>query len=147
MERTGVDVDAWLAEAAADLGDARGGQLRELDAVIAPIFAGLDRTLWAGRFWGGTDQQIIGYGAIAQERPRGPAVDWFLVGLAAQSKHFSVYVNAVEGGEYLVRGWADRLGRVKVGAAAVTFADPSALDLDGFVAMLRRARETAPGVR
>ncbi|QAY72903.1 DUF1801 domain-containing protein [Agromyces protaetiae] len=143
MERTGIDVDAWLAS----VGGATGEALRALDALIAPEFAGLERALWRGVFWGGTDQDIVGYGAIRQERPRGASVDWFLVGLAAQAKHFSVYVNAVDDGEYLVRRLAPTLGRVKVGAAAVTFASPDRLDRDGFVAMLRQTRALATDVR
>ena len=143
MERTELDVDVWLAS----VGGAAGEALRELDTLIAPEFAGFDRALWRGVFWGGTEQDIVGYGAIRQDRPRGASVDWFLVGLAAQAKHLSVYVNAVDDGEHLVRRLAPTLGRVKVGAAAVTFASPDMLDRDGFVAMLRRALAVAPDVR
>ena len=33
-----------------------------LDAHIADVFAGTERVLWKGVFWGGTEQSIIGYG-------------------------------------------------------------------------------------
>lgn len=143
MERTAIDVDAWLAA----LDGPRADAMRELDRMIAAEFARLDRALWQGAFWGGTEQSIIGYGAITQHRPRGEPVEWFLVGLADQSAHLSVYVNAAEDGEYLVTRRAGELGRVKVGSAAVSIASLDRLDRDGFVRMLRRARELAPDAR
>ena len=143
MERTATDVDAWLAELSAPRAEA----MRELDRVITGELAGLDRALWQGAFWGGTEQSIIGYGAIAQPRPRGEPVEWFLIGLADQAAHLSVYVNAAEDGEYLVKRRAGELGRVKVGSAAITIPSLDRLDPDGFVRLLRRARELAPDAR
>jgi hypothetical protein len=140
MERTGRDVDEFLAALDGDRAEA----LRELDRLISTELAGLERVLWEGEMWGGTAQSIIGYGAITQPRPRGGSVDWFLVGLADQSKHLSVYVNAAEDGEYLVKRRAGELGRVKVGSAAITIPSLDRLDRDGFVALLRRARELVP---
>lgn len=143
MERTATDVDVWLAE----LSGPRADAMRELDRVITGELAGLDRALWQGAFWGGTEQSIIGYGAIAQPRPRGEPVEWFLIGLADQAAHLSVYVNAAEDGEYLVKRRAGELGRVKVGSAAITIPSLDRLDPDGFVRLLRRARELAPDAR
>ncbi|BDZ64252.1 hypothetical protein [Agromyces mangrovi Wang et al. 2018] len=143
MERTETDVDAFLAS----LEGERGEAMRVLDARIAREFAGLERVLWEGVFWGGTEQRIIGYGAITQPRPRGADVDWFLVGLAAQQQHVSVYVNAVDDGAYLVKTFAPRLGRVKVGSAAVSITRLDAFDLDAFDEMIRRAREVTPDAR
>lgn len=142
MERTDRDVDAFLAGLEGERADA----MRELDRIISAELTGLERALWEGVFWGGTEQSIIGYGAITQERPRAASVDWFLIGLAEQAKHVSVYVNAAEDGEYLVKRRAATLGRVKVGSAAITITALDRLDRDGFVALLRRARELVPGV-
>lgn len=143
MQRTDLDVDAFLAS----LGSPRGDDLRALDRLVGAELAGLERVLWEGPMWGGTEQRIVGYGGITQPRPRGASVDWFLVGLAEQQRHLSVYVNAVEDGEYLVKRRAGELGRVKVGTAAVTFGSLADLDVDAFRALLRRARELAPEAR
>ncbi|GAA1508656.1 hypothetical protein BJ978_001366 [Agromyces terreus] len=143
MERTDQDVDQYLER----LDSPRAADLRELDAVIAAEFAGLERVMWEGVMWGGTEQRIVGYGAISQSRPRGPAVDWFLVGVAEQQRHLSVYVNAAEDGGYLAPAWAPRLGRVKAGAAALTFSRLEDLDLTEFRGLLCRARSLAPDVR
>ncbi|MGR0320841.1 hypothetical protein [Agromyces sp. ZXT2-3] len=143
MERTDRDVDAVLAALDGERADA----IRELDRVVSAEFAGLERALWEGVFWGGTEQAIIGYGAVTQPRPKGGSVDWFLVGLADQAKHLSIYVNAAEDGAYLVQRFAPELGRVKVGSAAISVTSLDRLDLDAFVRLLRRAREVTPGVR
>ncbi|HEY5905994.1 MAG TPA: DUF1801 domain-containing protein [Actinomycetota bacterium] len=143
MERTDTDVDGFLAAA----GGPRGDDLRALDGIIRDELAGLERVLWEGVMWGGTEQRIVGYGGISQARPRGASVEWFLVGLAEQQRHLSVYVNAAEEGEYLVKRRAGELGRVRVGSAAVTFDSLADLDETAFRALLRRARELMPDAR
>ncbi|MEJ1154866.1 hypothetical protein [Microbacterium marmarense] len=138
MEMVADDVRAFI-----DSSD-RSDDLRVLDEMILAAMPGLSRTLWRGKMWGGTEQQIIGYGVIHQKRPKGADVEWFLVGLAVQKRHLSVYVNAAEGSAYLVQQRSALLGNVKVGAAAVTFAAASDLNLEEFRDMLTRARELSP---
>lgn len=101
---------------------------KAIDRLIADVFSGEPRVLWEGKFWGRTAQEIIGYGDFTYENSN-KTVEWFKVGLAAQKNHLSVYVNAVEDGEYLSRTYGDRLGKVKVGAASIGFKDLSAIDL------------------
>lgn len=138
MERTGADVDAFLA----GLTDARRDDMVALDALIRRHLGTRERELWQGVFWGGTEQQIIGYAHIEQPRPKGPAVEWFLVGLALQQKHVSLYVNAAVDGAYLTKKYGGRLGKAKVGAAAVTIADLGAVDLTELEAMIAEAFAT-----
>lgn len=99
MERTSADVDAFLA----DLPDARRDDMVALDTLIRTHLGPRERELWQGVFWGGTEQQIIGYARIEQPRPKGPAVEWFLIGLALQKDHISLYVNAAADGAYLTK--------------------------------------------
>jgi hypothetical protein len=101
-----------------------------LDHVITRAMPGASRRLWAGTFWGGSEQEIVGYGDLVQHRPRGEPVEWFVLGLARQRRHLSVYVNAVEDGRYLIQRYAPRLGRVKVGSASAAFRSVADLDLD-----------------
>ncbi|MFD0789339.1 hypothetical protein ACFQ0P_02930 [Microbacterium insulae] len=135
MEKVDDDVDAFLRDSA------RADDLIALDRLLREALPTADRVLWRGRMWGGTDQAIIGYRSISQPRPRGAEADWFLVGLAAQQNHLSIYVNAAEDGRYLVQSWGDRLGRVKIGAAAVTFRSAEDLDLDELRDLVVRAGE------
>lgn len=136
MDRSSTTPDAFIAS----LPDPQRDGVASLDRVIAEEMAGLERVLWEGVFWGGSDQRIIGYGADRSTNRGGKVVDWFLVGLAQQKDHLTVYVNAVEDGAYLIKSYAGRLGRVKVGSAAVTFRRASDLDLDVLRELLRRVR-------
>jgi hypothetical protein len=94
--------------------------------------------------WGGTQQRIIGYGSHRYVNRSGKDVEWFVIGLARQKQHLSLYVNAVEDGAYLVQGYADRLGRVKVGSANVTFRRLADLDLAVLRELLDRAARLMP---
>ena len=82
-------------------------------------------------FWGGTEQSIIGYGDLTYERPGKETVEWFVVGLAPQKNYNSIYVNARDEDGYLIQRFADRLGKVKVRSAAITFKKADDIDLDG----------------
>jgi hypothetical protein len=140
LQRSEVPVDRFLGE----LDDPRADDLRALDRLVSAELSGLERVLWTGVMWGGTEQRIIGYGGITQPRPRGEPVSWFLVGLAMQKSTLSVYVNAAEDGEYLVRRRAGLLGEVKVGSAVINVKAADDLDRTGFTDLLRRARELTP---
>lgn len=124
MRPTGDDVDTYLRSAK------RSTELLQLDELITGAIPDASRTLWRGVMWGGTQQTIVGYGVITQPRPRGRSVDWFLVGLAEQTRYISVYVNAVEDNQYLVSAYENRLGRVKVGTASIAITDLKMIDLD-----------------
>ena len=100
------DPDDFLA----DLDETFIEDLRRLDAEISKRMPGRPRILWRAPMWGGTDQTIVGYGDFSNTNSRGETVEWFMVGLAAQKDHISVYVNAGDPDGYLVRKHADRLG-------------------------------------
>lgn len=133
-----TDPDEFL-QASFD-GDVRSGMV-QLDALIRHALTDRTRTLWEGPFWGGTDQRIVGYGDIVQPRPKGETVEWFLVGLARQARHYSIYVNAVDDGAYLLDQYRDRLGKVKTGAASIAITSLDKVDLDSLAEMLRRAHD------
>ena len=141
MQRSPTSPDEFLAS----LPDAVCDDLAVLDAQLSRVFDGHERVLWEGTMWGGTDQRIIGYGGFRQVNRSGDAVDWFVVGLAAQKAHLSLYVSATEDGQYLVKRYADRLGRVRVGSANVSFRRLADLDLPAVLEMAERARDLMLG--
>ena len=118
--------------------------MQRLDRLISGIMKGRARVLWEGVFWGGTRQAIIGYGDLSMPRPRGKTVDWFMVGLALQKRHISLYVNAVEDGRYIGAKYRAQLGKVKVGAASISFARLDDVNLDALRDVLRAARAQLP---
>lgn len=112
-----------------------------LDGRISEVMAGLPRVAWEGTFWGGTQQHIIGYGEYHYRGRSGSEGEWFIVGLAAQKQYLSLYVNATEDGEYLIKRYAGRLGKVKAGSANVTFRRLADVELDVLLDMVARARD------
>lgn len=138
MDISSVDVDTHLS----DIEDVETAEtLRSLDRLITDAMPGRRRALYEGKFWGGTDQQIIGYGHIVQPRPKGEEVHWFLVGLARQKDHYSLYVNAVDEGRYLGQQYKGRLGKVKLGSASIGFKRLDDVDLEVLSELMRRAHE------
>ncbi len=133
MEKSATSPDEHIASLTAEV----QADVVELDRLITEQMPGASRILWEGRFWGGSDQRIIGYGDYTYQRSKRETVEWFIVGLAVQKSHLSLYVNAADGDGYLVSRYADRLGRVKVGSAAVTFkkaSDPDESSLRELIA-------------
>lgn len=135
MERTERDVDAFLAS----IECRRGEDIRRLDAAIVERIPGAERHLYEGKFWGGTDQQIVGYGVMDYENRSGENVEWFVVGLAAQKNYISMYVNAVKEGRYLLREYEKELGKAKVGSASISFAGLGDVDLEVLLALVEEA--------
>ena len=137
MDRSTTSPEDFLAS----LPDAVRTDMTALDAAIAPVFAGHERVLWEGAMWGGTHQRIIGYGTFPQGDRSGRFVDWFVLGLAAQKGYLSLYVNAVEDGQYLGKRWASRLGKVRIGSASIGFRRLADVDLAAVVELATRARD------
>ena len=126
------------------LDDERSADLTVIDKVLVKAMPGRVRVLWEGVFWGGTEQTIIGYGDLVQERPKGEDVEWFIIGLALQKNHISLYVNAVKDRAYLGKSYADRLGKVKTGSANITFKSAEALDLKVLGELAKEAHKLSP---
>jgi hypothetical protein len=137
MQRTSTPPDELIAS----LPDGVRDDIAALDAHLSRVFAGHERVLWEGPMWGGTEQRIIGYGAYRYEGRSGASGEWFVVGLAVQKAHVSLYVSGAEDGESLAKRYATRLGKVKVGSANVTFKRLADLDLAVAVEMAERARD------
>lgn len=112
-----------------------------LDGAIAGSMPGEERVVWEGKFWGGTDQRIIGYGSYRYRGRSGAGGEWFVVGLAAQKSYLSIYVNAAEDGTYLGKAYATRLGKVKAGSANLQFRRAADIDLDVLREMVAKARQ------
>lgn len=138
MEVDATPPDEWPAEP----GDET---MVDLDRLVVESMPDRSRRLWPGTYRCGTDQTIIGDGGLVQPRPRSKSVEWFLVGLAKQSRHDATYVNAIVDGAHLPERDADRIGSVELGTAGIGFTTGDRFDLDVLAEVLRDAdRITSP---
>lgn len=135
MERTSKDVDTHLESIAGQ----RGEEVRQLDRAITEKMPGAGRHLYEGKFWGGSEQQIVGYGVADYTNRSGDAVEWFTVGLAAQKNYISIYVNAVENGVYVLGQYKGKLGKVKMGSASISFDSLDDVDYESLMDLVERA--------
>ena len=132
--------DAFLASLPGEHRDA----MTSVDRTIQRALPDRQRVLWQGVFWGGTHQSIIGYGHIDQTGSSGNNVEWFLVGIARQKRNYSIYVNATVDNSYLAHHYADRLGKVKLGAASIGFRRLEDLDLVVLTELVTEADHLTP---
>lgn len=112
-----------------------------LDTLISDAMFGTRRELYEGKFWGGSDQSIIGYGRMSSRRSDGATVEWFVIGLARQKQAISVYVSVVEDGRYLAEARGAGVGKVKVGKSVISFRSLEDIDTTKLRHLLERARE------
>lgn len=141
MQKTDTD-PAAIIEAAPE---ALRADFATLDARISEVMSGLPRVAWEGVFWGGTEQRIIGYGEYHYQGRSGASGEWFVIGLAAQKQYLSLYVNAVEDGQHLLKRYVPRLGKVKAGSANVSIRRLADVELDVLLEMVAQARELMAG--
>jgi len=137
MERSTTSPDEFIAS----LPDGVREDIAALDSVLSKAFAGDERVVWVGKFWGGTDQRIIGYGSYRYKGRSGAEGEWFVVGLAAQKNYLSLYVNAAEDGTYLSESYGSRLGKVKAKRANIQVKRAADVDLDVLREMATKARD------
>lgn len=141
MERTNRDIGGFLESLPQDARQ----DMMALDAAISETMAGLPKTLFEGKFWGGSDQEIIGYGTYTYRRSDKRQVEWFVVGLALQKSYISVYISAVEGREYVAEKYGREVGKVKVGKSSISFTSLDHIDLDTLLAIVAKARALTSG--
>jgi Domain of unknown function (DU1801) len=125
MDKTTLDPNDYLRS----LSPAFRSDMERLDALISDAMMGHPKAMWEGVMWGG-EQRIIGYGDYTYRTSDRRQAAWFIVGLAAQRNHMSVYVNATADDGYLAERYAKELGKVKVGRSSITFKSIKDVDLD-----------------
>jgi hypothetical protein len=140
MQRSTRSPDEFIASLPDDVRD----DIATLDRAISDVMAGHERVLWEGKFWGGTDQHIVGYGSYAYKGRSGASGEWFVIGLAAQKNYITVYGAAPAADTVDGRAIRERLGKAKIGRSTVTFKRLSDVDLATLIELVGRARDVAP---
>ena len=98
--------------------------LRAVDEMIRDAAPNLERV-----FFGGMSGKMIGYGMQPyQSKSMKEPGEWPLIALANQKNYVSLYIMAVENGEYIAEKNANRLGKVSVGKSCIRFKKLEDLD-------------------
>lgn len=86
-----------------------------------------------------------GYGTFKYKNVKKEIIDWPTVALASQKNYISLYVCAVENGEYVAEKYKKTLGKVSVGKSCIRFKKLEDLNLKTLEKVLRLA-EKSPGL-
>jgi hypothetical protein len=106
--------------------------ITKVDKLITNLMpAGMEKVMWEGKFWGGSEQSIIGYGTYKYVGSNKKEGIWFKVGLTAQKNYFTVFVTAIENKMYVAEANKHKLGKAKVGKSTIVFTKLEDINLDG----------------
>lgn len=86
-----------------------------------------------------------GYGSFPYKNAKKETVSWPTIALASQKNYISLYICAVEGGEYLAEKNKDTLGKVSVGKSCIRFKKIEDLNLKTLEKILKTAAKS-PGL-
>lgn len=86
-----------------------------------------------------------GYGSFQYTNHKKEVLDWPVIALASQKNYISLYVCAVEDGEYIAEKYKDGLGKVSVGKSCIRFKKLEDLNLPELKKVLRKAAKL-PGL-
>jgi hypothetical protein len=111
---TPADVEAHLAA----LPEPRRSQMRHLHEVVLAALPGVDVRMWD---YGGP---LIGYGTYPYTNSKGPAGEWFAVGLASRKAYISLFSMALRDGDYLVNAVHEQFPGTKVGRSCLNIPKP-----------------------
>lgn len=88
---------------------------------------------------------MIGYGKFKYINYKKQEAEWPIIALANQKNYVSVYVCAIDDGEYIAEKNADRLGKVSVGKSCIRLKKLEDVDLDVLKELLKQAAKS-PGL-
>lgn len=99
--------------------------LRRIDELIRSKAPSLERSMVTS-----PTMNMVGYGMFHYVGKSGREGDWPVIALANQKNYISLYICALEEGEYIAEKNADKLGNVSVGKSCVRFKKIEDLDLE-----------------
>jgi hypothetical protein len=85
---------------------------------------------------------IIGYGKYRYKSASGREGDWFLIGLSAGKKEYSLHICVGDKDGYLVERNAAKLGKVKTGRSCINFKKLEDLKLDVAMGLVKQAAKS-----
>lgn len=88
---------------------------------------------------------MIGYGNFNYRNYKKEIIDWPVIGLAGQKNYISLYVCALDNGQYIAETYKERLGNVSVGKSCIRFKTRDDIDMATLTTVLTSA-EKSPGL-
>ena len=86
-----------------------------------------------------------GYGTFKYKNYKKELIDWPIIALANQKNYMSLYVCAIDNGEYLAEKYKDELGKVSVGKSCIRFKKLDDLNLKTLKKVIQLAAKS-PGL-
>lgn len=88
---------------------------------------------------------MIGYGKFKYKNYKKENIDWPIIALVNQKNYISIYICALEGGQYIAEKYKDILGKVSVGKSCIRFKKLDDLNLETLDRVIRLAADN-PGL-
>lgn len=88
---------------------------------------------------------MLGYGSFTYKNYKKEMIDWPIIALANQKNYMSIYVCALESGEYLAEKHKDELGKVSVGKSCIRFKKLEDVNLPELKKVIKKAAKM-PGL-
>lgn len=88
---------------------------------------------------------MLGYGSFKYSNHKKEIINWPTVALASQKNYVSLYICALEDGEYIAEKYKDRLGKVSVGRSCIRFKKLEDLNLPELEKIIKLAAKN-PGI-
>ena len=82
---------------------------------------------------------MLGYGSFPYKNYKKELIEWPIIALASQKNYISIYICALEQGEYIVEKYKSLLGKVSVGKSCIRFKKLEDLNLDELKKILKKA--------
>lgn len=79
---------------------------------------------------------MLGYGSFSYKNNKKEILNWPVISLANQKNYISLYVCAIDGGQYVAEKHKLELGKVSVGKSCIRFKKLSDLNLEGLKKVL-----------
>jgi len=86
-----------------------------------------------------------GYGSFKYTNSKKQTLEWPIIALASQKQYISIYVCAVENGEYIAEKYKDELGKVSVGRSCIRFKKIEDLNIPALKKVIKLAAKS-PGL-
>ena len=123
------------------LAEPRRSQMQRLHDIILGAVPTIDVRMWD--YGGGA---MIGYGTYPYSTSRGPAGDWFAIGLASRKAYISLYSMGIRDGGYLVDAMSDRFPGTKHGKSCLNITKPDAIEDDAVTRLVVETWEQFEGL-